>query len=174
MKPRTAPAWVALALAAAGLLGACSETAPAADAGRPDETPRATPAAQTPVASTGGATADTDGPAPVSTPTATVDGRAAAEVVLSFAAWDPGTARVSVGAYANVVESDGTCTLILSQDGRTVTATSSVAPDVSTTSCGDLGVAGDELTSGTWLATVTYDSPTATGTSETAPVEVTR
>src|SRR6476620_1507972 len=137
---------------AAGLLSACSpgasqpssagtsSSAPSTAAGTVD-TPADTPAggaeittatvtdspvvAPSPLSSD--ATVATDSPRPQST-----------EVVLSFLGWNTKDSAVEAGGYLSpVVETGCTCTLALTKDGQTVTATSPAQADASTTSCGN-------------------------------------
>jgi len=109
--------------------------------------------------------------APRDTP-APSPGTAQAEpaVLITWSGWDDALGGVEVGGYADLVESGGTCTLTLTKGGVTASASRPASADVSTTSCGALSVPGSELSSGTWEAVLTYESPGAAGTS--APVEV--
>jgi hypothetical protein len=70
-----------------------------------------------------------------------------------------------------VAASSNTCTLTLTQAGRSVTATVPGSPDATSTSCSGLSVPGDQLASGSWRAVVSYASPAGTGASD--PVTVT-
>lgn len=119
--------------------------------------PPAQPPAQTPTASTD--------PAPV--PSSTL---APATVVITYASWADETSAVEAGAYAAIIEDAGTCTLTLTKDTTTRTASVDAAPDVSTTACGRFLIPGADLTTGTWTAVVTYASSTSAGQSD--PVKV--
>ncbi|MEN1976820.1 MULTISPECIES: hypothetical protein [unclassified Cellulomonas] len=99
-------------------------------------------------------------------------GPAAVDVVATYAAWNPGTAAVEVGAYAATVESGGRCTLTLTGPGGTATIGVDAVPDASTTVCPGMSLSGPPLTSGTWEAVVTYSSPALTGASDPLTVEV--
>ena len=166
---------------AAGLLSACSfggsqpssagtsSSAPsAAAAGTTAGGAESTPAAVTdsavvaPSPLPSDATVATDSPRPQST-----------EVVLSFLGWNTKDSAVEAGGYLSpVVETGGTCTLALTKDGQTVTATSPAQADASTTSCGNLAVPRAKLRPGSWTAVLRYASKTTTGSSDPSPVVV--
>jgi hypothetical protein len=97
-----------------------------------------------------------------------------APVNVTFYGWDATRQVVQVGGYVTgVIESGGTCTLTLTQGGRTVTGSGPARPDATTTSCGALTVAGSQLGSGSWSAVLSYRSADHTGTSAAVPVQVT-
>ena len=123
-----------------------------------------TPAVQDPVADEPDEElAATDPPRPQTT-----------DVVLSYSYWDPATASVLASGYVSpVIEDGGTCTLVLTRDGRSVTARAAAQADASTTTCPELQVPGDQLTAGEWSAVLRYSSGTTTGESPQASVEVT-
>lgn len=125
-----------------------------------------------PTGTTGAATGGSDGgdDQPVATdpprPTAT-------DVVLGFLSWNPETSAVEAGGYVSpVVEAGGTCTLELSDERTTVTATVDAVPDATTTVCGGLTVAGTELRAGEWTAVLSYTSSSTSGDSRPLTVEV--
>jgi hypothetical protein len=90
---------------------------------------------------------------------------------VTFAAWDDAAGGVAVdGFLPAVVEETGTCTLTLTKDGDTATASVPGTASASTTACGGAVVPGSQLSTGTWTAVLTYRSPTSTGSS--APIEV--
>ena len=94
-----------------------------------------------------------------------------AAVVVTYSGWTDATVGVEVGAYvAGVAESGGTCTLSLTSGSRTARAEVSGEPDSSSTSCPNMAVEPDQLSSGTWSAVVSYESVTTSGESD--PVEV--
>jgi hypothetical protein len=121
---------------------------------------------------------DPDEPNPSSGQTVATDEPVAVEteavpVVLTYSAWSAADRQVLAGGYVSgVIEDGGVCTLTLTQGSARVTVEGPAMPDASTTVCGGLVVPGDQLTAGTWQATLTYASATHTGTSATAPVEV--
>jgi len=121
-----------------------------------------TPSVQPPAAS---APAGTPKPSP---------SRAVTAVTVTFSGWQPSTASVLVGGYAAVVESGGSCTLVLTRNNVVVTAKSDASPDASTTSCGALEVAGTALTAGQWTGTLRYESAITTGESTPITIEVPR
>jgi hypothetical protein len=95
------------------------------------------------------------------------------DVVLSYLVWDGAAGAVLAGGYVSpVVEDGGTCTLELSRDGESASASSAALPDASTTSCGELRIPGAELEPGEWSAVLTYESDTTSGTSEPLDVQV--
>jgi len=139
------------------------------------------PTATTPSDDAGGGTATDSGtatatatatPEPIATTGAPAEPRSVA-VVLTYAGYMPQSNTVIAGGYADTVaESDGTCTLTLTQDGQSREVSGPATPDAATTACGELAVPYDQLSSGTWQATVSYSSPQSTGTSSSTPVEV--
>jgi hypothetical protein len=70
------------------------------------------------------------------------------------------------------VEEDATCTLLLRRDGVELYDESLGTANVTTTDCGELRVGGDELTSGTWEAVLSYTSDTSVGKSAAGEVVV--
>lgn len=99
-------------------------------------------------------------------------GPAAADVVLTWSAWDAAAGRIQAGGYVTgVVETGGTCTLTLRSGGQVVTGTAPAEPDASTTVCA-IGVDGAGLGSGTWTAVLDYRSDAVAGSSDEREVEV--
>ncbi|NEK96633.1 hypothetical protein GCU67_21040 [Modestobacter muralis] len=99
---------------------------------------------------------------------------ATTDVVLTYSYWDPATASVLASGYVSpVIEDGGTCTLVLTRAGRSVTARAAAEADASTTSCPELQVPGDQVAAGEWSAVLRYASATTTGESPQATVEVT-
>lgn len=92
-------------------------------------------------------------------------------VFVTHSGWDADTGAVEAGGYIpGVIESDGTCTLTLTLGDRTATTSLAAQPDATTTSCGNLSIAGTRVSTGTWRAVLSYRSPEHAGASE--PVEV--
>lgn len=147
-----------------------SATPTATPAPSASPSPTAAPAAPDPVAPPVADPADPPAPEPTAAPPGT--SLADVEVVTTYAGWNDLTGSVEVGAYAGTVEADGACTLTLTGPGGTRTARSAATPDASSTSCGALGVAGGDLTPGTWEAVVAYESPRSRGSSAAVTVEV--
>jgi hypothetical protein len=100
------------------------------------------------------------------------DPRAAVEITIAFAGWEPGSSSVEVSGFVPVVESDGTCRLVLTSGAREVAVERAATPDVSTTSCGWVTVPGTQLAPGTWSAVLSYTSGASVATSAPVPVEV--
>jgi len=112
-------------------------------------------------------------PAPTVTPTsATRVPSSDVTVTTTFAGVDPASGAVMIGAYVDVVESGGVCTLTLtSSNGVPASVSGSATPDASTTSCGTLALPSTSVSPGTWQAVVGYSSTSHQGVS--APVTVT-
>jgi len=73
----------------------------------------------------------------------------------------------------SVYETTGTCTLTLTQNASTVTKTSAAIVDASTTNCLPFVVAKNEFpTEGEWKVKISYDSPSATGSSDEQSIMV--
>ena len=169
---------VATALTTTTLLAACgsgSGTVSAAESSAADAA--AVSAAATAAPGTYGAPVNPSLPNPTNVatdaPVATTSSAsgATASVVVTYSGWVDSPAGVEVGAYvAGVAESGGTCTLTLTAGTHSVTAEVAGEPDAASTSCPNLTVPGAKLSSGTWRAVVSYDSPSVSGKS--APVSV--
>ena len=85
--------------------------------------------------------------------------------------WGQTSSGVEVSAYVpNVIEDGGTCTLTLTKGDKQVSAKRKGISNVSTTSCGTLFIE-EELSAGTWQATVSYSSTKAKGVSN--PIDIT-
>lgn len=173
--PRRAP--VLLAAVVLSALAGCSSGPAGERSVAATSSPGGASATVQPVAGTTAAAATTaagttaaDDAEPVATdparPTAT-------DVVLSYAAWDPGAGAVLAGGYLSpVIEDGGTCTLVLTKGRVTVTATSVGMADATTTACGDLRVPRSALSAGTWRAVLRYASSAADGESSSLSVAV--
>jgi hypothetical protein len=126
------------------------------------------------------AAADSNSPSAVPEPTQvvtdapiTIGPATDTSIFLTRSEWDADAAAVYVSGYLEgVVEDDGQCTLTLTKDGQSVSATKPGTSNVTNTSCGQLTVAGSELSTGVWTATVSYSSSTSSGSSEPVQVEV--
>lgn len=130
------------------------------------DVPEAERTGGTPVATEPPADVVTDAPVPEST-----DGSAG--VTLAYAGWDERGSLVEVAGVVDGVDGvDGTCTATLTSGASSVTVSAAAVPNGPTVACGGLAVPGDRLTSGTWSAVLSYDSPTASGASRPVPVEV--
>jgi len=94
-------------------------------------------------------------------------------IVLSFSGWNVNTTAIEVDGYlTGLVESDGLCTLTLTNGDTSVTTTTPGTPDAKTTSCGGAAVPGDQLSPGAWTAVLTYESSTSHGSSGQVEVQV--
>lgn len=161
----TAPATSASPTASAPEATA-SPTPPGPAAVSPSSAPPATPSD----APSGEPSTVSPPPSPSAPPSDVASPATAADVELSYLAWNPETRAVEASGYAAVYEDGGTCRLVLTRSGTTTSAESAALTDVQTTSCGGLEVLGSELASGTWHAVLEYTSPTSAGSS--APREV--
>lgn len=99
-------------------------------------------------------------------------GKKTVEVGVSFA--DIYEGNVEIRAFTpSVIEGNGTCTAKLSQGSQTIIRPSKVFVDSSSSQCEPIYVPiGDFPSKGVWKLTVTYDSPTSTGTSETLEIRL--
>lgn len=81
---------------------------------------------------------------------------------------------IQVSSYvSNVFENGGTCTLTLTQGSNKITKQDQGIENVSYTTCPTFTVSRSEFpTTGTWTATVSYQSNTASGTSASRNVEI--
>jgi hypothetical protein len=81
---------------------------------------------------------------------------------------------VEVRSYvASIIENGGTCQITFVHGNTTVTKQVNGLKDATTTRCTNLSVSRSEFsTAGNWSVTVTYNSTTATGSSETKIVSI--
>lgn len=81
---------------------------------------------------------------------------------------------VEVSAYVpGVIQDGGTCTVKLVKGGATVTKTVNGIKDATTTRCPVITIPKAEFSStGTWTATVSYNSSTHSGTSKSQEVSI--
>ena len=99
---------------------------------------------------------------------------AAVPVQVTFHDWNAVQRQVMVGGYVpGVVEEGGTCTLTLTQAGKSVSAKVSATADASSTACGAVTVAGNSLAAGTWQAVLSYASGAHSGSAPAVAIEVT-
>ncbi len=83
------------------------------------------------------------------------------------------TGKVEVGSYVpGVFEEGGVCTTTLQKSTVFKEKTTSGIENVSSVSCGFVTFEQGELATGTWSATVSYSSDTASGTSDPVQIEV--
>ena len=95
------------------------------------------------------------------------------QVTVTFAGWNESSGEVQVdGFVTGAVGDDGTCTLSLTKDGRTVTGSAPAVANGSMTACGGLAVPGGQVSAGTWQAVLGYRSADHSGTSDGWDVEV--
>jgi hypothetical protein len=97
-------------------------------------------------------------------------------VTVDITTWAQKSSSLDVNGFANgVVEEGGICTLALvykSDSTQRVVQSRPAEANASNTTCGVISVPLSKLRAGTWNATLSYSSATATGTSEVTPLEV--
>ncbi|MBD7920220.1 hypothetical protein H9657_18260 [Cellulomonas sp. Sa3CUA2] len=151
---------VVLALLVAGCTTATPEPGPSTTSTAPSPT---TAAPSTP-ASTGSPDA---GPTPDASAPASPTGDAAPvpeapdddAPVITNARFAPDTQELEVTGYVPAVHDGGTCELVATRSAATVRASRDAAPDATTTACGTLVVARDQLTAGTWSVRLAFTPP---------------
>jgi len=127
--------------------------------------PERTGGAPVPTAPTGEVATDT--PAPTEEPGEEVAPQ------ITYYGWDDAIGGVEAGGIVmGVVESGGTCTLTLTQDSTAVDVSVEAIDNVTSTSCPAMTVPGDRLGSGTWRATLSYESEDFRGVGDAVEVEV--
>jgi hypothetical protein len=124
---------------------------------------------------TGGVPVPTTPPSEVATdtPAPTEDAGAEVSPQLTYYGWDAAAGGVEAGGIVmGIVESGGTCTLTLTKGSTAVDVSADAVDNVSSTSCPAMTVSGDRLQSGTWQATLSYESGTSRGTGDAVEVQV--
>jgi hypothetical protein len=124
---------------------------------------------------TGGVPVPTAPSSEVATDTPAPTEAAGTEVApqLTYYGWDATAGGVEAGGIVmGIVESGGTCTLTLTQGSTDVDVSVEAVDNVTSTSCPAMTVVGDRLQSGTWQATLSYESGTSQGTGDAVEVEV--
>jgi hypothetical protein len=124
-------------------------------------------------ARTATAPVETDPPDEVATDAPHTPEQGRADVVVSYAGWDAASSSVEVdGFVGSRIEEGGTCTVTLTRDGATRTASAPAFADASTTICHPLLLPGRDLGPGRWQAVLGYSSAQSAGTSATVEVDV--
>jgi hypothetical protein len=100
------------------------------------------------------------------------DGQSGAELVVTHSEWSASDRVVDAGGYVSTIESDGRCTLRLTQGDRELTGEGDAYPDASTTACGSVRVAVPAGLAGTWEGVLEYESPSTRAASEPFTVTV--
>ncbi|MBJ7451115.1 MAG: hypothetical protein JHC71_03400 [Blastococcus sp.] len=124
---------------------------------------------------TGGVPQPTAPSSEVATDTPAPTEEAGAEVApqLTYYGWDPAAGAVEAGGIVmGLVESGGTCTLTLTKGSTAVDVSADAVDNVTSTSCPAMTVPGDRLESGTWQATLSYESRTSQGTGDAVEIQV--
>jgi len=162
----------AVAVASLALAGCVAPTADPSSSGTP--TPFVT--------NSTGAPTPTPTPTvrPTSTPTSTPrptddsgDGGGQASVVplITYSGFDPAGPVVEVSAFVpDIAETDGQCSVTVTNGSETATGSGAARPDVAATQCGSIYAALPSGATGDWIAVVTYSSSTSVGSS--APVSI--
>jgi hypothetical protein len=83
--------------------------------------------------------------------------------------------KVEVGGYTTgVFESGATCVVAFSKDGQGFSKSVTAVTNVNSMDCPVVEVPASEFSSkGSWTVTITYDSASANGTSDTKVIEIT-
>ncbi|WP_091555484.1 hypothetical protein [Klenkia taihuensis] len=85
----------------------------------------------------------------------------------TYASYDVSGAQVEAGAFIpEVIETGGTCTLVLNLGEVSAQARSAAVPDASSTSCGALSIPAADLGTGAWDGFISYESATSNGRSD--------
>lgn len=84
----------------------------------------------------------------------------------------PGTDMRVNGYVPNIIEADGTCTLTLTKDTASATASKTSLQNAKDTSCGQLSIPYSSLSNGMWSAVLNYSSSTSEGSSTKVDIEV--
>jgi len=123
-----------------------------------------------------GSPADPSLPAPTSVATDPEPSEApvgAGSIRITYADWNDQARVVEAGGILpDVVEAGGVCTLTVSKDDVSVTATIEGLPDARSTNCGGLVVPGESLSPGTWTVVISYESNRSRASSEPTQVEI--
>jgi hypothetical protein len=116
------------------------------------------------------APSDTESASPSASPSAA---KAKAQVNFLDSGVDTAAGVIyAIATVSNVVQDGGLCTLTFIGAGKTKTVTGKAEANVTTTQCHPLELAIAGLPKGAGLITMTYDSPTHTGTSTAVGVVI--
>lgn len=101
----------------------------------------------------------------------TSSGKIAVKPIITYAGqYDDG---IEVGGYVSgIFETGGTCTLDLQLGSQKKSVTVNAQRNANAVDCPVMIISRGALSAGKWQATITYESPSATGTSEIKNVEV--
>ena len=76
------------------------------------------------------------------------------------------------GYVPSIIETNGTCTIYLTNGDTKVSTSKAALQNAQGTSCGQMTFDSSKVNPGTWDAVLSYESPTSIGTSEPVKVEV--
>lgn len=94
----------------------------------------------------------------------TAPGNTKKNIQVTITAANQNGSTLQIRALISAVEDTGTCTLTLTQPGKTaVTKTASTQALASASTCKGFDVPTSELSTGTWQALINYDSPALIG-----------
>lgn len=102
-------------------------------------------------------------------PTGTTENKGTASVTISSFNQNDGIFQIR--AFINTITNDGTCTLTMTKDGKTITKTAGVQGTPSATTCKGFDIPVSELSQGQWNAVITFENSTLKGTGS-SPVKV--
>lgn len=102
------------------------------------------------------------------------EGESVARVVVAITSWVVGDRWVEATAMvAGVVGEEGTCSLVLTREGREVAVSGPSSRSASSSNCAaGLRIAVDELDSGRWDMKITFESPGYAGASDVRVLSV--
>ncbi len=159
--------------AGAGAGDEASSTSPATSSGAPSSGVYGQPADPDAGNPTDVAT-DTAAPSTTATPAApTAPAGVVVSPRLTYFGWNADIGAVEAGGIVPaIVEAGGRCTLTLSQAGTEASVSSEAIDNVTSTSCAEMVVPGEQLSPGTWRAVLRYESGTARGVSDAVEIQV--
>lgn len=152
-----------------------SDTASVQPSGSPDVSPSTSPSATpspTPEPTTPSAEPE---PSASASDTPSADPSAAKEevqVAVTDLSWSDADNAVTARGFVEVIDSEGTCTLTLVKGDESVKASVAAAQNPSTMACGNLAISAGSLSTGTWLATLSYESEQYQGAAATEQIDV--
>ncbi len=76
------------------------------------------------------------------------------------------------GYVPGIVETEGTCKLILQKAGTTTSEAKRAIPDAQSTVCGRIAISRSQLDAGEWRAVIQYSSPRHEGNSEAMVISI--
>lgn len=109
--------------------------------------------------------------AETTTPQASQTEKTKVTPIIGYVESDTTSVRAN-GFISAVIEEGGTCTLTLRRQNSVIEANSKSLPDAQSTVCGLMEISSNQLSTGNWTATISYNSSKYQGISEERVVEV--